>query len=708
MNSKIVLTLVILAFAVDSHATEPPDPTDPNRYLDAVRTFADNVLKYGRDTYGPKHTPLFVDGLNIHTHEPVKWISPKGGNPLTATETEEWIISNFASQQTLLRTLDGLTSLMGDPKYRDAAMEATKYAFENLRAPNGLFYWGQIAAYDAQADKVRTASRYAQHCLKPNYPYYELLWRVDPEATNRFIEAFWCAHVLDWSNLDFCRISVPYSENLQLSWDHEYQGGPVFFKSKRSWGAGFLSTATSLVYSGTTLTRFSGQEEPLVWSTRLMRRFVNTRHPNTGITAHLYNQTNRTFPNEKFEKNFTDPYTTVFPQQPFEWGRSLGLRLYAENWQPLMWLSLLLVGDSLGEQGKEFTQWGIEELTAWANSSYREEDNSFVPILTDGTNIEGVVLEKQCGIGFKGDRAIPLFAGPEYFWLYCTAYKIADGDALMWQMARKIAIGNDFGDIGATSSRDLKLNIDTTCSDVYALLGFLELYDKTNKQEFLSIARRIADNIVQEKFHKGFFVTSNQNLYSRFDCFEPLALLRLVETLSDRTYSLPRIWPTVAMFVANYRYRVGNTSDRWAIYYKLTGTPECSEVSWSLGELAHTGDIDKVKMLLDSGINVDDWREGWNNGGAMTGLQRAAISGHKDIAELLMAHAAQVDYVNLNTTTPLCFAVQYGHKDIVQLLLDHGADINVKNTEGRTPIDLAREAKHSEIVELLRKHGAKE
>jgi hypothetical protein len=36
-------------------------PADPNRYLNAVREFADNVLKYGRDTYGPKHTPLFVD-----------------------------------------------------------------------------------------------------------------------------------------------------------------------------------------------------------------------------------------------------------------------------------------------------------------------------------------------------------------------------------------------------------------------------------------------------------------------------------------------------------------------------------------------------------------------------------------------------------------------------------------------------------------------
>lgn len=47
---------------------EAPDANNSSKYLDAVREFADNVLKYGRDTYGPKHTPLFVDGLNIRLH----------------------------------------------------------------------------------------------------------------------------------------------------------------------------------------------------------------------------------------------------------------------------------------------------------------------------------------------------------------------------------------------------------------------------------------------------------------------------------------------------------------------------------------------------------------------------------------------------------------------------------------------------------------
>ncbi|UCE46324.1 MAG: hypothetical protein JSW47_11955 [Phycisphaerales bacterium] len=71
---EVILLAICLAVLLTGNSWADED----SKYLDAVRTFADNVLKYGRDTYGPKHTPLFVDGLNIHTHEPVKWISPNG------------------------------------------------------------------------------------------------------------------------------------------------------------------------------------------------------------------------------------------------------------------------------------------------------------------------------------------------------------------------------------------------------------------------------------------------------------------------------------------------------------------------------------------------------------------------------------------------------------------------------------------------------
>jgi hypothetical protein len=49
-----VLIIFLLCRSAICSATESPDPTDPNRYLNAVRAFADNVLKYGRDTYRPR------------------------------------------------------------------------------------------------------------------------------------------------------------------------------------------------------------------------------------------------------------------------------------------------------------------------------------------------------------------------------------------------------------------------------------------------------------------------------------------------------------------------------------------------------------------------------------------------------------------------------------------------------------------------------
>jgi len=70
-----ILEVILLFIALAGFSASNSKANENIKYLDAVREFADNVLKYGRDTYGPKHTPLFVDGLNIHNHEPVKWIS---------------------------------------------------------------------------------------------------------------------------------------------------------------------------------------------------------------------------------------------------------------------------------------------------------------------------------------------------------------------------------------------------------------------------------------------------------------------------------------------------------------------------------------------------------------------------------------------------------------------------------------------------------
>jgi pectate lyase len=514
---NIVIIFVLTTYlALPSSATESPDSIDPNRYLNAVREFADNVLKYGRDTYGPKHTPLFVDGLIVRdpnnpnygkdvVFKPVEWIAPNGNR---------WILSNLASQQNLFRTLDGLTRITGDPKYKQAAMDAIKYAFDNLRSPNGLLYWGGYAAYNAGAD--RPYKNY--HVLKGFYPYYQLMWEVDPQATKQFIEAFWSVHVLDWSNLDINRIGS-FNKSMDDPWQHEYKGDPDFY------GTGFcpMTTGSDLFYAAAWLTKLSGQKEPLVWGKQLARLFVEARNPKTGISPTFFSWY------VKLHPEFAVFPTYYWPALE-SWPSALGYFMPSPGTlvSPITsdWLCECMLGEMLGSEGHEFTQWANEELMAIGKASYRKKDNVFIPLSDSGVSLEGHIWNEDETIGLKGVMLKPFPLNPSDFWAYVVTY-CAAGDKFMWEMARDIAIGNGYGDIGANSTDRPQLTTDVVTSNPHALLGFLELYRKTGNKAFLDASTLIGNNILADRFHKGFFVASNRHVYTKLDALEALVLLHL-------------------------------------------------------------------------------------------------------------------------------------------------------------------------------------
>ena len=57
--------------------------------------------------------------------------------------------------------------------------------------------------------------------------------------------------------------------------------------------------------------------------------------------------------------------------------------------------------------------------------------------------------------------------------------------------------------------------------------------------------------------------------------------------------------------------------------------------------------------------------------------------------------------------TPLLYAAIRGHKEIAELLIAKGADVYAKDNRGETPLDWAIRLKHPETAALLRKHGGK-
>jgi pectate lyase len=144
MKSKRLCILFLLCTIALPEGSCLAGVSEGDRYLKAVRDFADTVIEKGRDTYGDKDTPLFVDGLHAQSLRPVIW--KKDG--------QSWVLSNFASQQPLIRILDGLTTLTKDPEYRRAAADATGYVLRNLQSDNGLIYWGGHLAWDLETVRV--------------------------------------------------------------------------------------------------------------------------------------------------------------------------------------------------------------------------------------------------------------------------------------------------------------------------------------------------------------------------------------------------------------------------------------------------------------------------------------------------------------------------------------------------------------------------
>lgn len=490
------------------------DEPRPERFVLAVQSFAEVALKHGRDTYGAKHTPLFVDGIHFDSHEAVKWKSRDG---------HAWVLSNLGNQQNFFRTLVGLSALGGDPKYKQAAVDATRYAMANLME-GGFLAWGGHMAYNASDDIIVCAEDKGRvHELKSHYPFYELMWEIDPRATKTLIETMWNGHVLDWSNLDFNRHGHP--QKMGRLWKSEYKAAPVFFSGS---GLTFINAGSDLIYAAALLSKFSGDPEPLVWAKRLAYRYVETRNPKTGIGGYQYSQCPSAWCDavgkirgDRAAYFFADDFPghhvvegTLFPC----YGNTPAVRPR---------ICQLLLGESLGPAGAEFIQWAREDLTAWGKTAYRADDNTFIPMLTDGTSMEGYVVKKNGYFGPRGRVLSAGKAGAIDFWTYALGYRLT-GDAFLGQMTRTIRKANTF----------------EKSSDPAALFGFLELYRKSNDRADLQSAERVGDNILAAgRYRKG---------WVKFDRVEPLALLHLAAALQGRPRLVPAYNGGAGFFSATY------------------------------------------------------------------------------------------------------------------------------------------------------------
>jgi pectate lyase len=499
--------------------------------LEAVIQHANNVLKHGADTYRDKPSPLLANGINVFNREHLRWRFPDG---------RDAVVSDLSIQQNLMRILVALSNLIGDERYRSRAKAILAYHFEHCQDKGGLIQWGGHRFVDlATLRALGPDEKEGVHELKNTYPFYELMYEVDPEATSRFIRGFWNAHVYDWRTLEISRHGQ-YGLPLGTLWESPFDDPKPFLETK---GLSFLDAGNDLIYAGAMLFQLASDRGALLWSKRLAHQYVKARDPRTKLGAYQYTRPKKTastlddritlsWYGDRASRQFGPEFGEVALE-----GRLLLQRLattiYSENA-----LMQLQVAQALGKDAADLVEWTREGMVAYARYAYVLETNQLKPMLTDGTDLSDFVLKRDGYYGEAGEVLRRFPASNEFLLSYARG-SLVTGDPDLWRVARGIAKANGLGDLGTLPGQAVQVNLGTPSDDPFALFAVLDLYRQTPKASYLQLARAIGNNILERRFHHGYFTPSEKRIYANVDAIEPYALLALQAAIESHPEKVP-------------------------------------------------------------------------------------------------------------------------------------------------------------------------
>lgn len=561
--------------------------------MNIMTEYADYVLEAGKDIY--HGTPFLADGIDVGTGLPFEWEFP----PSSGME-DSAVLSNLADQGGLMRFLVTLSEMTGDSKYKDKVMEIYDYFLDVGISPSGMAYWGGHTCFDLKTGKVLySPNDILTHELKDHYPYMDPFYELDSDAAQKIVKSTWASHIPDFSTMIYNRHGEYTTKpNFSGTWDNLDSYDNTVTGLLASAALPFRYSADDFIFMATTMYDKTGDEKAKTWAYRLWERYANVCHPETHMGGFV------------FTSAYNAPGTLDIMKQPpvghwwdatplpsvYTW-TTYGDRAYNQFADPLVAAgyiteeqksmireanmvtdfgimayapqSELYLAKTLGydtAEGRRVLQHDAKMLGSWVYYGYIPETNMMRSMLYDGTDISGYIWDRTGYYGAAGNSFGQYPITQTMLFSLISAYnesgnltqeeltcrdiknpgKTYNARDEIYKMLRNACIFLELGDIGDQNGNDIDLNYGTSCAHPKAAYALTKLYELTKRDEYLELARTVADNAMESHYANGVFRDSLSYINANFSIqneWYPMMLISLEAISRGEGDKLPQWMP---------------------------------------------------------------------------------------------------------------------------------------------------------------------
>lgn len=530
----------------ETSISSPTDSVTAETVVDIVRKHVDALLVANDHIRGKSDPGLLVDGIDLNDNGPIRW--------------RGFAISNLARQQQFLRTLVGLSELTGRDEYRRRACDAIRAAMNaNIDSRSRMLYWGGHSCMNATTGKPMRGN----HELKAAYPYYELLYEVEPEATRGAIEGMWNKHVRDWSSLLFNRHAEYnwWSNAKPDAWDHEYEISSAalpLVNPENDSSLSFITSGSDLIMAALMLSRLDNDPQPGIWACRLAGRYERMRDPVTGLGAHQFNH----FRDCRVRKSFAGAYCS----RPDVNEVTVLTRGAIEHRYAYAAAAFLSLAEKIGgTEGEFLAGMAAKDMIALSKHSYDAKEGYFHCMLLSGERLTPEMIVKGSGYLMR-EELEPVRPHGILLLAFARACRRAGSEGLMdttLALADAMGLGQawrgetiDLSSVPRLSPVPPNLSPDGPEPSLYeacVLAAALEWYQATGKTHALELARAVAGRLIKDYRHGDLLLPARAvdqpPAAVTLDNSIPLVLLHLAWAIGTKKQTRPPdFYPTINYF----------------------------------------------------------------------------------------------------------------------------------------------------------------